>query len=100
MKSTDNVGITFANTVINQGILNGVINVNLGVFHFSPSEDGKEIVADPAVICRLRMDEVCAIQLHNALRGILAAIEKSRAASVASGVAANDETRGTHEALN
>jgi hypothetical protein len=101
MKTTDNVGVTFVNTVINQGVLNGVINVNLGVFQFSPSEDGEKIEADPAVACRLRMDKVCAMQLHNAIGGILAKIESDQSAAMAAAAdAQNEMPRGAEEKLN
>lgn len=79
MKNQDNVSVTFVNTVVGRGILNGVINLSFGVFNFTPSEDGKEVDVDPTIACRLRMDKVCAIQLRDVMNDLLAVIEKSEA---------------------
>lgn len=78
MKSSDGVSITFVNTVIGRGILNGVINLSLSAFNFTPTEDG-HVDIDPVVACRLRMDKVCATQIRDTLNDLLAAIEKAEA---------------------
>ena len=60
----------FVNQVVGQGILNGVVNLTLGTFNFSPTADGT-IDPDLAITARLRMDIVCAQQLHAVLGNIL-----------------------------
>jgi hypothetical protein len=76
MKSTDNVGITFVNAVTGRGILNNVVNVQLGALTFDATEEGQ--ISDQLVVaCRLRMDRACAQQLHDTLGDLLAAIEKA-----------------------
>ena len=79
MRSSDQVGVEFVNTVIGRGILNGVINLSFGVFQFTPSEDGKTVDIDPVVACRLRMDKVCATQLRDVMNELLATIERAEA---------------------
>jgi hypothetical protein len=82
MKSTDSVGITFANMVVVRGVFNNVINITLGAYQFSPSEDGATIENDLVVTARLRLDKGCAKMLHEALGGLLADVEKAEAALV------------------
>jgi|ERR1035437_3746491 hypothetical protein len=77
MKSVDNVGVTFINTVLGRGVINGVINLTLGVLLFTPDDEGKVIDPDIRVAARLRMDQVCARQLHETLGDLLALIDKS-----------------------
>lgn len=77
MREQDKVSITFVNTVVGRGILNGVINLSFGAFNFTPSDDGKSVDIDPAVACRLRMDKICATQLRDVMNELLATIEKS-----------------------
>lgn len=77
MKSSDQVGVNFVNTVVGRGVLNGVINLSFSTFQFTPSEDGTKVDVDPVVSCRLRMDKVCATQLRDVMNELLAAIEKS-----------------------
>lgn len=79
MKSSDNVSVTFVNTVIGRGTLNGVVNLSFGVFNFTPSEDGSKVDIDATVACRLRMDKVCATQLRDVMNELLATIEKAEA---------------------
>lgn len=69
MKSTDNVGITFANLVLGRGIMNGVVNVTLGAYEFNP--DGDKVEPSPAIVSRLRMDVVGATALRDALTELL-----------------------------
>lgn len=70
MKVADNIGVTFVNTVVNRGIFNDIVNLNLGVFNFTPAEDNT-IDFDPVINCRLRMDMACAEQLRNTLDTLL-----------------------------
>lgn len=91
MKSADNLGVIFVNTVVGRGILNGVINLSFGVFNFTPDENG-QIDADPAINCRLRMDKICATQLRDSMSELLAAIEKAEQSSTV-GVSSETETR-------
>lgn len=79
MKAIDNVGVTFVNVVLGRGILNGVVNLQFGTFGFTPADDGKTVELDPMVSCRMRMDRVCAQQLHETLGTLLEAIEKTEA---------------------
>lgn len=81
MKNQDDVGITFVNTILGRGILNGIINISFSAFNFSP--DGNEgIEADPVVACRLRMDRVCLKQLHDVTADLLKAIERAETPQV------------------
>lgn len=77
MKANDQVGVTFVNTVVGRGALNGVINVSFGVFNFTPSDNGEVVDVDPTIACRLRMDKACAIQLRNAMNDLLTLLEAS-----------------------
>jgi hypothetical protein len=70
MKSNDNVGVTFINTVLGAGRLNGVVNVQLGTALFSLVDEGK-IDNDVVVSCRLRMDIQCATLLRNTLDSVI-----------------------------
>ena len=81
IKSSDNVGCTFVNTVVGRGILNGVINLSFATFNFTPTDTG-EVDVDPVVTCRLRMDKVCATQLRDVMNSLLADIEKAELAAV------------------
>ena len=76
MRSMDNIGITFVNTLIGRGILNGIVNLSFAAFNFTPDDQGA-VSADPAVACRLRMDKVCAVQLRDALNDLITIIEKA-----------------------
>ena len=82
MKSIDNVGITFANTVLGRGVFQGVVNITLGCLLWSPTEDGK-VDPDVAIVGRLRLTEACAIQLRDALNDQLASIEAQRSTEIA-----------------
>lgn len=79
MKTQDEIGIVFANTVIGRGILNGVINLSFSAFNFTPTDDGKQVDLDPVVVSRLRMDRICATQLRDVMNELLASIEKAEA---------------------
>ncbi len=63
--------IVFVNSVAVSGFLNGVINVGFSTARFLPSKDGKVEVAE-AITANLRMDLLCAQQLHDSLASILA----------------------------
>jgi hypothetical protein len=89
MKATDQVGITFANTVVGRGIFNNVVNVQLAAFAWSSTDDGK-VEPDPVITCRLRLDLACATQLRDALDELLALVDKTKAAPPA-GVAVNGD---------
>ena len=73
MKSTDNVGITFANLVLGRGILHGVINVTLGAYEFNPEAD--KVEPAPVIVARLRMDVPGAKALRDNLNELLQSIE-------------------------
>lgn len=67
MKSSDEVGVTFVNAVLGIGHLNGVVNITMGTYNFTPQDGMKEIDPDLVVSCRLRMDQACAQQLRDLL---------------------------------
>jgi hypothetical protein len=76
--------VDFANVVLAAGHWQGVINVTLGAYLYSPDpaeEDPAKakIVPDLAITARLRVDVACARMLHAALRDVLAAIDKPAA---------------------
>lgn len=81
MQGIDNVGITFASTVIGTGAFNNVINVTLGAMQFTPSDKG--ILPDIAITARLRMDIPCAEALIEDLTKLLIRIRSKPPAEAA-----------------
>lgn len=75
MKSTDNVGITFANLVLGRGILNGVVNLTLGAYEFNPDDKEEKVDTAPVIVSRLRMDVACARAIRDNLNELLQAVE-------------------------
>lgn len=75
MRSIDSIGAVFVNMVVGRGILNGVVNIQLGTYQFTPDDSGG-VDPDPAVSVRLRMDRACAKQLHDTLGQLLDAVTK------------------------
>jgi hypothetical protein len=75
MKPVDQVGITFANLVLGNGINNNVVNISFGAFAFNASEDGKTVDPAPVITCRLRTDIPCARSLHKVLGDLLESID-------------------------
>jgi hypothetical protein len=63
--------ITFVNTVAVSGFLNGVLNLGFSTAQFLPTEDGKVKLAE-IITANLRMDLLCAQQLHDSLAKIIA----------------------------
>lgn len=98
MRSLDEVGVTFVNTVIGRGVLNGNVNLSFSVFNFTPSDDGKTVELDPVVAVRLRMDKVCATQLRDVMNELLATIEKAEL-HAATGVAETGSLDGEIKAI-
>lgn len=94
MHSSDEVGVTFVNTVIGRGILNGVCNLSFGVFNFTPSEDGKTVDLDPVVAVRLRMDKICATQLRDVMNELLATIERAEHEATMGNAESNKQVDG------
>lgn len=86
MKSVDNVGITFINVVLGSGALNNVVNVQFGTYQFDADTEAQKVDPALAVSCRLRMDYMCAKQLHESLGRLVQSIEAEQAA-LASGLA-------------
>lgn len=80
MKSIDD-RLIFATLVVGWGLSNGNVNVTLGANLFSPSEDGKKIEPDPAIVARLRLDISCARQLVQNLTDAIAAHDTAAAVS-------------------
>jgi hypothetical protein len=76
MKPVDQVGITFANLVLGNGINNNVVNISFGAFEFNASEDGKTVDPAPVITCRLRTDVPCARALYKVLGDLLESIDR------------------------
>jgi hypothetical protein len=93
MKSADDVGITFANLVVGQGYMNGVVNLTLAAFAFTPDEKTEKVDPDPVIVSRLRMDEACATQLRDSLNSVLQSMADAR-------VKAAVDAHAVHEASN
>lgn len=87
MKSTDHVGITFANLVLASGVYSGVVNLTMGAYEFEPI--GDKVEPSPAITVRLRMDVACARALRDNLTELLLKVEAPIAAE---GVAAESAT--------
>lgn len=85
MKSTDQVGITFVNAVTGRGILNGVVNIQLGALNFDVTENDK-VSPELVVACRLRMDRICAKQLRDNLSELLDMIDRAEAEVMAANI--------------
>lgn len=81
MRSSDNVGVTFVNLLMNRGILNNVVNLNFGVFNFTPVEMNGQPAIDPDAVTnvRLRMDLACAREVHAQLGALLDEVDKQDA---------------------
>ena len=75
MKSIDQTGLTFVNIIVGSGVLNGVVNLSFASLLFTPADDEKTVDPDPAINCRLRMDVMCARQLHETLGRLLGSID-------------------------
>ena len=88
----DNVPVTFVNQVSAIGQLNGVVNVLLTVARFSPNAGGG-VDNDLIAASRLRMDMVCAGQLHAQLGRLLQQAE-SLGVSMASAIVASTAAPG------
>lgn len=71
--------IVFVNSIAVSGFLNGVLNLGFSTAQFLPSEDGKVKLAE-IITANLRMDLLCAQQLHDSLATILAQHTKPAAA--------------------
>lgn len=65
MKVRNDVKIEFVNFLVGRGIYNDVVNLALGVYNFTPSDDSK-IESDPEIVVQLRMDKACLLQLRDA----------------------------------
>lgn len=79
MKALDSAGITFVNAVLGRGVLNNVVNIQLGAYQFSADEEKGAVDPDMVVVARLRMDRACAKQLHDTLGSLLTSIEEAEA---------------------
>jgi hypothetical protein len=64
------VPVTFVNQTVGSGHLNGVVNLTFALAQFTPTDDGA-IDTDMVIAARLRMDMLCATQLHELLGAIL-----------------------------
>lgn len=99
MKTTmDEVGVDFVNVVLNQGVFDGVFNINFATFLFTPTQerpvdDGtKTIDIDPELVIsvRLRMGEQCLRQLHQAAGNLIKLAEEARAKQASRSPGAED----------
>jgi hypothetical protein len=75
MNVEDQIGVTFVNLVLSRGVYNGVVNISFGTYNFTPNHDNSEVDPDMVVSARLRMDIMCAQQLHESLGELLAALK-------------------------
>ena len=66
-RTQDDVGCVFVTRVMGSGHLNGVINVTLGTYNFTPSRSADRIEPDLVVSCRLRLDIAAATELRDAI---------------------------------
>lgn len=66
----NNVPVTFVNSVDGIGFLNGVVNVTMSTYRYTPLEDDM-VKADSVIAARLRFDLFCAQQLHKLLGDII-----------------------------
>lgn len=67
----NNVPVTFCNTCLGGGVVNGVINIAMGIARFTPTIDGK-IDVDQIIAARLRMDVNAALALKQFIETQLA----------------------------
>ncbi len=65
VKDPHHVLPVFINQVVGRGCLNGVVNITLGTYQFTPNGDGVD--ADMVISARIRMDLAAARQLHDEL---------------------------------
>jgi hypothetical protein len=64
------VPVTFVNSVLVSGFLNGIVNLSFSTAQFIPDGDGKVKPAE-ILTANLRMDLYCAQQIHDSLANIL-----------------------------
>lgn len=62
----DTVGVTLVNTVTNQGVADGVFNINFATALFTPVANDK-IETELVISCRLRMGPQCLMQLKQSV---------------------------------
>lgn len=70
MKKQDDIGIIFVNSIAARGLYNNVVNMSFSAFNFTPNEEGS-VDPDPVIVCRLRMDKGCLIQLQQVTEALL-----------------------------
>lgn len=88
MSSTDTVGVTFVNHCLAQGIYNGVINVTLGHYLFTPKDSPEpKVDGDLVVACRLRLDLTAAEELYTALGNLLTQVKAEALAQAGASIA-------------
>lgn len=68
--------VIFVNTLLGRGVLNGVVNLQFGVYQFDANKDG-QIDPAPTTNLRMRMDLACARNLHESLGELLTAIDNA-----------------------
>lgn len=66
----DSVGATFVNVVTNQGMYDGVFNINFATALFTPVGDDK-IDTELVISCRLRMGKECLLQLKASVDALI-----------------------------
>lgn len=66
----NSVPVVFVNSVDGIGFLNGVVNVTMSTYRYTPA-DGDKVEADSIIAARLRFDLFCAKQLHKLLGDII-----------------------------
>ena len=74
MKDIGIASPVFVNLVAGRGCMNGVVNLTLATYQFTPNEKEGGIDSDAVVSVRLRMDIPCAMQLRSELDSLLESI--------------------------
>jgi hypothetical protein len=64
------IPVTFVSSLVNHGYGNGVVNLSFATARYVPDADGA-IVPDLVLSALLRMDMACAVQLRDALSGVI-----------------------------
>lgn len=88
--------VTFVNGVLGGGILNGVVNLQLGVCLFDHVDDKGQVLANLTPAAYLRMDLLCAQTVRDYLNDILTKVEPTTRAG-ANGLGAAETGLGAAE---
>jgi hypothetical protein len=76
MKKQDDIGITFVNSIAARGLFNNVANMSFSAYNFTPNDEGT-VDPDPVIVCRLRMDKGCLMQLKQVATDLLKLMDET-----------------------